>query len=112
MPHKGKRAEFAITLPNEGTLKAIGSFREDGHNVGMVSYHTALAPWIRLPACSLSELRTSMTNAARSLGGKLSVEYIPLTDDEYSLEARKDCPGEKIEIPIKSLRGDSWPSGT
>ena len=112
MPHKGKRAEFAITLPNDGTLKAIGSFREDGHNVGMVSYAAALAPWIRLPACSLSELRTNMTDAARSLGGKLSVEYTPLTDDEGSLEPRKDCPGEKIQIPIRTLRGDSWPSGS
>ena len=100
MPHRGKRAKFAISLPNDGVLTATGSFRENGHNVGMVSFHPQLTPWIRLPACSLSELRATMTEAARTLGGRLSVEFTPLTDNEHSLAAKHDSAAVSVEIPV------------
>ena len=102
MPRQGKKAEFAIALPNDGVLRATGAFREDGYNVGMVSFHPQLAPWIRLPACSLSELRATMTDAARALGGTLSVEFMPLSDNEKTLEAKKLGVGMKVEIPVKT----------
>jgi hypothetical protein len=100
MPRRGKRAKFAIALPNDGELTATGSFRENGHNIGMVSFHPQLTPWIRLPACSLSELRATMTEAARTLGGKLSVEFTPLTENEQSLAAKKDSVPVTVEIPV------------
>ena len=49
----------------------------DGHHVALITYHTRLAPWIRLPACTLRQLEKSMGNAATSIGGSLSVHYRP-----------------------------------
>jgi hypothetical protein len=78
MSRKGTRADFIISVPDDVVLTARGSFGEDGYSVGMVSYHPQLAPWIRLPACSLKELRNTLEEAARALGGSLSVQITPL----------------------------------
>jgi len=101
MRHHGQKAEFSLVTPNDGTLTATGSFREDGHNVGMISYDPLLAAWIRLPACSLCQLSATMKEAAHSLGGTLSVEYTRLTDDLHALEPVTHTPGPRVEIPVE-----------
>jgi hypothetical protein len=104
MLRPGKRAVFTIKLPHDGTLQASASFREDGYNVGMVSYHPQLAPWVRLPACSHPELRDAMTAAARALGGELSVEYTPLASDGHSLAPAPNGETVAIKIPVQTPR--------
>jgi hypothetical protein len=100
--HHGKKAEFSILTPNDGVLTATGSFREDGHNVGMVSYHPKLTPWIHLPACSLAELQATMAGAALTLGGTLAVTYTALTDNLNALLPDERLKGKKMSIPIGS----------
>jgi hypothetical protein len=109
--HQGQKAVFSIVTPNDGTLSATGSFREDGHNVGMVSYDPQLTAWIRLPACSLSELTATMKDAAHSLGGNLTVQYTRLTDNLSALEPTKHASGPKVvvsvELPAPLLNGNA-----
>ena len=102
MRHHGKKAEFSIITPNDGILTATGSFREDGHNVGMVSYHPKLTAWIHLPACSLAELKATMEGAALTLGGTLTVTYTALTDNLNALLPDKRLKGKKMLVPIGS----------
>jgi hypothetical protein len=77
MKPKGTKAVFTISLADGRDLTAVGKFLENGHNVALVTYHTRLAPWIRLPGCSLAQLRTAMNDAAASFGGSMSVHYLP-----------------------------------
>jgi hypothetical protein len=100
--HHGKKADFSIATPNGDSLTATGSFREDGHNVGMVSYHPQLAAWIRLPACSLTELSATMKDAAHHLGGTLTVEYTALTDNLSALEPDRHSMSSPVQIQVET----------
>jgi hypothetical protein len=102
MLRHGKKAEFSILTLNGDVLMASGSFREEGYNVGMVSYHPQLTPWIRLPVCSLAELKATMAGAALTLGGTLSVTYTALTDGLNALLPDERLKGNKTLVPIES----------
>jgi hypothetical protein len=76
------KAIFSILLPNGVVLTATGRFSGEEGGSGLVSFHPTLAPWFIRPRCTLADLAQRIDDAARAVGGTVSVLYLALENPE------------------------------
>ena len=72
------KASFSIAMRDGSVFNASGRFAGADDASALITYDPELAPWIRKPVCTLSQLTARMVQAGTALRGITSALLTPL----------------------------------